>query len=273
MNQPIAYQQYKINYHLEGNGELLVFLHGWPTNSVLWKFQIEILKKNYRTLAFDWLGFGKSDKPVDHHYTFTNQKDILDTVLADLLKSDEKVNIIAHDIGGPPAILWASENQERVKRLILLNTVIYPFSTSLDKVSHLFFKVPIIKELLVSPFGLRQLMKTLSRNRDSGVKDRINEILQAHENVKNEIRLKTILEPLNEGKKKEFLVLANLFSTMNVNRYLIIAKNDPLCYRHIKKLGEDNPDIPAYSIDHCGHFIPLDKPAELNEILIKILAN
>ena len=271
MTQSIAYQNHKIKVSIEGKGEPLVFLHGWPTNSNLWNTQVEVFKKNYRTIALDWLGFGKSDKPTEHHYTFTKKKEILDAVLTALLRGNEKVNIVAHDIGGPPAILWASENQERVKRLILLNTVIYPFSTFLDKMSHSLFEIPVIKEIIMSPFGLKTLIKTLSKNRGSAMRERANSIISAHENMSVEIKVKAINEPVKEGKKKEFLSLAEKYKALNVDRHLIIAESDPLCFKHIEKLSEENPDVPTYPISPCGHYIPVDQPDQLNEILLQIL--
>lgn len=110
----------------EGNGEVIIFLHGWPTNSRLWKSQVETLKTDYKVITLDWLGFGKSDKPTENKYTFTKKKEILDVVLSVLLKRHEKVTIVAHDIGGPPAI-------------------IYPFKTITDALSEILLSIPIDK--------------------------------------------------------------------------------------------------------------------------------
>jgi haloalkane dehalogenase len=80
MRTSIAYKTYQIHCTIEGKGETLVFLHGWPTHAKLWEAQIAARKKDYRTIAFDWLGFGQSDKPLDHSYTFTHKKEILATL-------------------------------------------------------------------------------------------------------------------------------------------------------------------------------------------------
>lgn len=271
MTRSLSYKHYHIHCSLEGTGEKLVFLHGWPTNSTLWNAQIESLSKSYQTIAIDWLGFGKSDKPLENAYTFSQQQEILDTVLSELLAPDEQVTLIAHDIGGPPAIRWTSEHPDRVKRLILLNTVLYPFSTPLDKMSHFLFRIPIIREIIVSAFGLRVLMQTMTRSRGKAVNSRIRALLGATEDAKSAVSLTTILSPLDTGKKHELLSLAETFRDLPVARALIIATGDPLCYAHIKKLHEENPTIPAYFMDKCGHYIPLDRPAELTEILMQIL--
>ena len=271
MTTKIAHQNHQINCTIEGNGEAVLFLHGWPTNARLWNSQVEAFKNGYKVITIDWLGFGTSDKPVAYHYTFAKMQEILDAVLSQILEKEERVNIVAHDIGGPPAILWAHQNPDRLQRLILLNTVIYPFSTALDQMSHLFFKIPLIREMIVSRFGLNCLMQSLTSSGIRQVQNSIKEILDSHENSNSRVKLKTILEPLHEGKQNEFHQLANKFATINGKKCLIIARQDPLCYKHIQKLSDDNPDVPAYIIEKCGHYIAIDKPAELNKILGNIL--
>ena len=197
MNQTITYQNYRINFRKEGSGELLVFLHGWPTNSRLWQAQVERLKTDFTTITPDWLGFGQSDKPTDHHYTFTKKKEILDALLSNQMSDNDKVTLVAHDIGRPPAILWASENEARIKRLILLNTVIYPFKTKLDRLSHVLFNIPVIKNIMVSQFSLGNIMKMNTRSGDKAIGKKIQAILADFQYRNRGIKLKTILEPLD----------------------------------------------------------------------------
>ncbi|GAB5553928.1 MAG: alpha/beta fold hydrolase [Saprospiraceae bacterium] len=271
MTQTVQYKHYKIKYYLEGQGDLLLFLHGWPVNASLWQDQVEIFKKTHRVLTFDWLGFGASDHPIDNEYTFSQQKEILDVLLAEIMQKKETITIIAHDIGGPPAILWAHQNQARVQRLILLNTVLFPFSTPLDKISHTLFRLPIIKAIVASPFGLNLVMQTISKKRNKTTWNNYKQILSQNQHIPNKVKLKTILYPLEQAKKNEFLNLADLYKTLDIDRYIILAKHDPLCFAHIKKLTEENPEVPHYLIENCGHFIPLEKPDELNVQLKSIL--
>lgn len=269
----IKYQSHKIHYQVEGEGETLVFLHGWPAHSGLWAAQVAALKENYRIITFDWLGFGQSDKPLDHTYSFTHKKAILDTVLTSLLSENEKVNLIAHDVGGPAAMLWTAENQHRVERLIILNTLFYPFSTTLDKVSHLGFNMPLLKNGLMSHLGLRFVMNTMVRNRSSEMQQKIVDILGAYKEVPATLKLKTILDPLREGRKNELLELSSIYKKLAVKRYLIMAQSDPLCYAHIRKASQENPTVPNYTIERCGHFIPLERSTELTAVLRTILAS
>jgi len=271
MPQTITYKNHSIAVNVSGSGEPIIFLHGWPNNSLLWKSQVEALQGRYKVITFDWLGFGKSDKPKEHLYTFTAMKDILDAVIKDTVDPDEKVNIVAHDIGGPGGILWATENSQRVKRLILLNTVIYPFSTPLDAVSHFAFRIPILKNIQMSNFGLKTTFNVLSKNRGKKLNIRVDEILNAHENLNANMRVRLILEPLKHGKQNEFKTLAKTYTALNVEKHLIIAESDLLLYAHISKLSKENPDVPVHTVENSGHFISLDQPEALNSILSNIL--
>lgn len=271
MQHFITYNSHRIKVSTAGKGEAVLFLHGWPTNSKLWQSQVEVLQQYFKVITLDWLGFGQSDKPANHHYTFTHKKEIVDAVLKEILPNGEKINIIAHDVGGPAAVLWAHENPSRINRLVLLNTILFPFSTPLDKMSHFFFGIPLLKNVFVSSFGLKMMLQTLTQSRGKALNNRINTILETHDNWSNTLKLKTILEPMNEGRKKEIRTIAAQFKALKVSKHLIIAEKDPLCYAHMRTMQEQNPDIPSYILDNCGHFIPIDRPNELNSTLLRIL--
>lgn len=196
---------------------------------------------------------------------------MLNAVIEQLLKKNEQITIVAHDIGGPPAILWASEHPERIRQFILLNTVLYPFSTPLDKMSHAMFRVPLIKNLIVSPFGLKMLMRTLVRNRTQEAKSRIEEVLNWPVDLPDKVKLRTILSPLHTGKKQELPTLADRLASVKDKTHLIIGKKDPLCYQHMHAIREQYPDIPASILPQCGHFVPIDMPSALNDRLWTIL--
>jgi pimeloyl-ACP methyl ester carboxylesterase len=71
-------------------------------------------------VAFDFLGWGASDKPTGYRYTAANQTGDLDAVIQHLRLGP--VVLVAHDASGPPAIDWALDHPQRVAALVLLNT-------------------------------------------------------------------------------------------------------------------------------------------------------
>lgn len=271
MAHTLNFKGHRLTYYVEGKGESILFLHGWPTNAQLWSDQVAALKDHYRCIRIDWLGFGNSDKPSDYQYTFTHKKEILSQLMAEILAPEEKINLVAHDIGGPAAILWADENPEKVKRLILLNTVVYPMKTPLDASSEFILHTPLLRDIFVSPFGIRQVLKTNTKSGRAGLKEKIDEICAPFLQVESAIKRRTLTEPLGNRKKNEVSGLSHKFKKLEAEKHLIIAAQDPLCYAHIKKLSEENPEVPRHYIEKCGHFIAIDQPEKLNAILFKIL--
>jgi pimeloyl-ACP methyl ester carboxylesterase len=103
----------------EGEEPAIVLLHGFPDNQHLYDRLVPELARR-RVVTFDFLGWGRSDKPVGYAYTATNQTGDLDAVITHLQLAS--VVLVAHDASGPPAIDWALEHPERVSGLALLNT-------------------------------------------------------------------------------------------------------------------------------------------------------
>lgn len=100
-------------------GVPLVLLHGFPDNLHLYDELMPHLGDR-RVVRFDFLGWGRSDKPAGYPYTADNQTGDLAAVIDHL--GLERVVLVAHDASGPPAIDWALLYPHRVAALVLLNT-------------------------------------------------------------------------------------------------------------------------------------------------------
>jgi pimeloyl-ACP methyl ester carboxylesterase len=80
----------------EGEGPLLLFLHGFPSCSYDWKRLLE-LRPEANALAFDFLGFGLSEKPRDHEYTLAWQADAVEELVR--RAGSPPTFVVAHDMG------------------------------------------------------------------------------------------------------------------------------------------------------------------------------
>jgi len=103
-----------------GPGVPVVLMHGFPDSVRLNDRLMPHLADRRATIRFDFLGWGRSDKPFGYPYTARHQVGDLDAVLNHL--GVERAVLVAHDASGPPAIDWALNNPERVEQLVLLNT-------------------------------------------------------------------------------------------------------------------------------------------------------
>jgi haloalkane dehalogenase len=95
----------KIHYIEKGSGQVLLFLHGNPTWSYLWRNVIPPVSEYGRCIAFDLVGFGKSDKP-DIGYTFLEHYKYVEGFIEEM--SLNNIIIAGHDWGGE---CWAFTTQ------------------------------------------------------------------------------------------------------------------------------------------------------------------
>ncbi|QGN49864.1 haloalkane dehalogenase [Micromonospora sp. WMMD558] len=113
-------------YHEErGSGTPIVFLHGNPGSSHLWRNVLPAVDLPARLLAPDLIGMGSSGKP-DLPYRFADHARYLDAWF-DALDLREVV-LVGHDWGGALAFDWAARHPERVRGVAFLETIVRPMS-------------------------------------------------------------------------------------------------------------------------------------------------
>ena len=105
----------------QGEGEVVLLLHGMPDTLNVWKHQIPVLlEAGYRVVAPDLIGYGKSDKPkeLEHYQTANVEKDLLTLIDKLGLKN---INLIGHDWGAVVGWDLVSFYPERFKRFVALS--------------------------------------------------------------------------------------------------------------------------------------------------------
>jgi haloalkane dehalogenase len=114
-----------LSYVDEGQGEPIVFAHGTPSWSFEWRHIITALRGRARCIAPDHLGFGLSARPRDADYSpeaharrFASFVDALGL---------SRFTLVVHDFGGPFALPLAIAQPERVRRLLVVNSWMFPF--------------------------------------------------------------------------------------------------------------------------------------------------
>lgn len=101
-------------FYRDGNGPLLLFLHGYPNSSHDWR-QVIDLEHDHAILTFDFLGFGLSSKPVDHDYSLKWQADLAEELVS-RFSPGRQIFIIAHDMGTSVATeLFARDIENQLK--------------------------------------------------------------------------------------------------------------------------------------------------------------
>jgi haloalkane dehalogenase len=120
-----SYDGLRLAHLDEGEGAPVLFMHGEPTWSFLWRKVIPPVRDaGYRCIAPDLPGFGRSDKPIDiAWYTYDRHTAAVAALVEEL--DLRGATVVVHDWGGPIGLRVAVEHPERVDRLVILDTGLF----------------------------------------------------------------------------------------------------------------------------------------------------
>jgi haloalkane dehalogenase len=114
-------------YVESGTGDPIVFLHGNPTSSYLWRNVIPHLDQAGRCIAPDLIGMGDSDPVPDGAYRFADHRRFLDAFLEEV-GATERVTLVVHDWGSALGFDWARRHPEAVKGIAYMEAIVRPFA-------------------------------------------------------------------------------------------------------------------------------------------------
>jgi len=117
---PVAYRD---EGDASGDENPLVFLHGIPTWSYLWRGVAPAFEDDRRVIAPDFVGYGNSAMYDGFDRSVRAQEQVLDSLLTQL--DVEQIDLVAHDIGGGVALRYAAHNPDAVGKLVLSNSIAY----------------------------------------------------------------------------------------------------------------------------------------------------
>src|SRR5262249_28834693 len=114
----------------EGEGDAIVFQHGNPTSSYLWRNVMPHCAGLGRLIACDLIGMGDSDKLPNSgpgSYSYDEQRDHL-FALWDMLNLGDRVVLVLHDWGSSLGFEWANEHRHRVQGIAYMEAIVTPLS-------------------------------------------------------------------------------------------------------------------------------------------------
>ena len=115
----------EINFVDTGDGRPIVFLHGNPTSSYLWRNVIPHTVSLGRCLAPDLVGMGRSGKSPQNRYRFADHSRYLDEWFAKL-ELDRNVTLVLHDWGSALGFYWAQRHPNAVRAIAYMEAIVRP---------------------------------------------------------------------------------------------------------------------------------------------------
>ena len=252
-------------YDYESDKPPLLFCHANGYSAGCYKYYHEVLQKDYRVLALDFAGHGKSDFTLD----FKNWNFFRDQILS--LLDREKINsiqTIGHSLGGASTILASVKEPERFKKLIAFDPVILGWKMiTLGK----FLKSPLEKGALKrrKTFSSMELVRrsyrkfpAFSKFDDSVFEDYLNSCIKETGNGK-EVEL--CCDPRVEAQifgDAHYHIFVNFYKVSR-EVHVLIPEEYEVCSPDLAKLiTKKNPSSSVTIWPGITHFFPFENPKQ-----------
>ncbi|MDP2173393.1 MAG: alpha/beta hydrolase [Candidatus Cloacimonadaceae bacterium] len=253
--QKFSYKGVEIAYVDEGSGEALLYIHEWNGSSqVFVRANLPILKRDFRVVAFDLPGFGKSGQIEGFVY---GEIERLISALMDHLGLDQ-FHIMGFCLGSSMALDYYLHNPKRIKSLILMDIAL---------------TFPIIMRLMNLPIIGRLLYKIFSRTK-SGFSAFLmfvnNRVLIGNADLFESIQQTTYANArlyINSVRKELATFTKSVAEQTHHPPCLVITSDNTLrlFYKDSHTMHRIWQESKLIVMKNCGHYIQLQKPKSLCE--------
>jgi len=258
---------HSITYYREGEGEVILLVHGITTYSFIWRNIFPHLVSKYDVIAVDLLGCGDSSKPLDVSYSLNDHADRLFKFVNEL--GIRKFHFVGHDLGGGIGQIFAVRHPAMLFDLTLINSVAYDF-WPVQPITTL--RTPIIRQILMASLDLGTFKLLVRKG------------IYHKEKVTPEL-MSLFMKPLQTSDgRKAFMHFSRCLDNRNLMdiaediRHLdlpvLIIRGDADSYlsRSIaEELNEDIQNSKLVLIPTAGHFIQEDEPEEVVAAIVDFI--
>src|SRR5262245_249275 len=259
-----------------GEEPAIVLMHGFPDNLHLYDRLVPFLSPPRRVITFDFLCWGRSDKPRGYPYTAKNQDCDLDAVMAELKRG--QVLIVAHDASGPPSIHWALEHPVQSPTLGLLNTYYCAMPTLRAPEAIYLFSTPVIRNVArpVSAAFHHLIFRRMywwqvgRFFRDAPIRNQFVPLL--YEQFDATPSARPAFLRLNEDLRNTIRAGSNAVPQMRAFRppvRIIFGAADPYLNKGVaESFHELFPTSDLFLLPTARHFVQMDEPEEVARLIL-----
>ena len=270
-------------YSEMGEGDPIIFLHGNPTSSYLWRNVMPHLADQGRCIAPDLIGMGDSDKlepSGPERYTFREHRRFLDAFL-EAVEVTSNVTLVVHDWGSALGFDWAYRNQAAMKGIAYMEAIVTPIASWNDwpnAARNIFraFRSPAGEELILEKniFVERVLPASILRKLDD---DEMREYIRPFRNA-GEDRRPTLTWPREipiEGEPEEMVALVSEYSSWltqtDLPKLFINADPGSILIGPQREFCRSWPNQTEVTVKGL-HFIQEDSPDDIGRAVSEFVA-
>lgn len=267
----------KLHYVTQGEGTLMLMLHGFPEFWYSWRHQIPEFAKDYKVVALDLRGYNESDKPQQQlAYVMSEFVKDVEGVIRGL--GYDRCVLVGHDWGGIIAWNFAYAYPEMLERLIVMN-IPHPakFAEGLRTPQQLlrssyafFFQLPVLPELLIQSLDYRVIESALK-----GMATNKSTFTQADiEAYKDAVSRRGALTAMLNYYRNAFTnVISTDWSVLLVPTLMIWGEEDTALGKELTYGTEKYVrDFQIRYIPNCSHWVQQEQPALVNQYMREFLA-
>ena len=251
-----------VNYCLsewgDRDAQLLVYLHGWGDVAATFQFVVDEFEYDWRIVAPDWRGFGKSQATVSGYWFPDYIADLHQ--LLHLLSPDAPVAIVGHSMGGNVAGLYAGTMPERVAAFVDVEGLGLPDSDPADAPAH--YRKWIERSLAAEAFSTYRDFAALAqriRKRNPRMTVEQAEFVARAWATQEEGGVKLRADPLHRLPNPVLYRRAEAEACWRaITAPTLLVCGSDSAFRHLPF-----PDVPAIEIDLAGHMLHFEAPRQL----------
>lgn len=266
----------KLHYVTQGEGPLLVLLHGFPEFWYSWRHQIPALATDFRVVALDLRGFNDSDKPHDpSSYCMDELLLDLEGVIHGL--GYQRCILVGHDWGGAIAWCFAYAYPEMVEKLVVMN-IPHPakFRAGLLNLEQLqrswyifFFQLPWLPELVLEWADFRAIAAAFTETAVNKAAFSLADI----EAYKDAAAKRGALTAMVNYYRNLFRgVLDRQWGVLNIPTLMLWGEEDTALGKELTYGTEAYvKDLSIHYIANSGHWVQQEQPQRVNQYLREFL--
>ncbi|MFG0335815.1 MAG: alpha/beta fold hydrolase [Maioricimonas sp. JB049] len=264
----VRVEGHRLAYLEAGNGPAVLLLHGIPTSSLLWRNVIPTLAQSRRVIAPDLLNYGKSDKPKRADVSIAAQARLMWGLL-DVL-GIRRADVVAHDIGGGVAQIMAVHRPERVRRLVLCNSVCFD-SWPIPEFEPL--QKPAAEEKFTVGSFQKMLRDFLPKgvHQSDGLTDEAADIML--EPWSTEEGMHALFRNLRRLNPEYTLAIADELETLEHETLILWGRHDPFQKpTYADQLSAAIPNTKVAWIDQAAHWVMEERPEDVRQAMHEFLS-
>jgi len=260
------YRGHRIFYRIEGTGQPLILLHGFPTSSWDWHRLWDSLRNSYQLIALDFIGYGFSDKPRNYTYSIDEQATLLEHLVAHLKIGT--YHLFSHDVGDTVAqellARQLDRSEHRILSVCLLNGGLFPET----------HRATVMQKLLLSRIGFIVARLSTSKRFVASFSILFPDATRPKEDEMRE--LYSLITYKSGTKIMHRLIKYIIERRENRSRWvgalqkancpirLIDGLEDPVSGKHmVERYRELIPQADVAELAGCGHYPQLEKPEDV----------